>query len=631
MFDINELLSKRNQRDALKYFDKKHRTRGSTSATSDFECYWTINGSKIVDSIKNEKYEFGLINTKEILNKNGKKREISIYNSVDKFILRMLYQKLYRYFTPLFFSNSYAYQENKGVNEAIKKCKDYIDDGCNYVVEIDLKSYFDTIPLDRLESMIFEYIIDKKVRKLIHNALFCKLSSDGYIENKTIGIIQGSPISSVLANIYLTPLDNYMESNNLNWVRFADDINIYVKGIDETKTIYDNIISEIEKLGLIVNKQKSRVNEVGGSRYLGYDFIKKNSNIEVKKHVYTKSKTYNTWHTSCIHKIDHEYHILSNGVLNKKDYSILFENSEKKVYIPVEITDQINVYSNVNVSTDALNVLNEKNIRIVYISRFGEITGYYLPSQHFRSASTALKQMSFYNDNQKRLSLAKEMEIAMLHNIRSNLRYYKNRKQGSFDEAISSLDRFIEDIKSSCSVNELMLIEARARQIYYQEFNKIINDISFFFSTRSKRPPKDNINALISFGNTLLYNEFTKIISTTCLDIRIGIIHATNKRAFTLNLDFSDLFKPIITDRIIFTIINKKQIIESDFEAAENGGVYLSSEGKTIFINEFYKKLSSKIESKGRRITYRQLMINEINNYSNYINNNKKYKPYKYY
>ena len=176
-----------------------------------------------------------------------------------------------------------------------------------------------------------------------------------------------------------------------------------------------------------------------------------------------------------------------------------------------------------------------------------------------------------------------------------------------------------------------MLIEARARQIYYQELNKIINDISFFFSTRSKRPPKDNINALISFGNTLLYNEFTKIISTTCLDIRIGIIHATNKRAFTLNLDFSDLFKPIITDRIIFTIINKKQIIESDFEAAENGGVYLSPEGKTIFINEFYKKLSSKIESKGRRITYRQLMINEINNYSNYINNNKKYKPYKYY
>ena len=139
MFDINELSSKRNQRDALKYFDTQHRTRGSTSATSDFECYWTINGSKIVDSIKNEKYEFGLINTKEILNKNGKKREISIYNSVDKFILRMLYQKLYRYFTPLFFSNSYAYQENKGVNEAIKKCKDYIDDGCNYVVEIDLK------------------------------------------------------------------------------------------------------------------------------------------------------------------------------------------------------------------------------------------------------------------------------------------------------------------------------------------------------------------------------------------------------------------------------------------------------------------------------------------------------------
>lgn len=631
MFDINELLSKRNQRNALKYFDKKHKNYNSNPEMSDFENYWMINENKIVEDIKNSKFEFGLVRIKEIINKNGKKRNISIYNSLDKFILRMLYQKLERYFSPFFLSNSFAYQENKGVNEAIKKCKEYIDDGCNYVIEIDLKSYFDCIPLDRLEFIIFEYIKDNKVKKLIHDALFCRLSNDGNIEKKKIGIVQGSPISSTLANIYLTSLDKYMESNKLNWVRFADDINIYLKDIGAAQNIYENVLNEIEKLGLLVNKNKSCITEVAGSRYLGYDFINNKGNIEIKKHVYTKNKVYSAWHTSCIHKTNHEYHIVSDGVLNKKDYSILFENTEKKIFIPIEVTDQINIYSNVNVSAETLSIMNEKNIRIVYINKFGEITGYYLPSQHFKDASTCLKQFEFYNDSQKRLSLAKSMEIAMLHNIRSNLRYYRNRKQDSFENAINSINCYINDIKTADSINELMLIEGRSRQLYYQEFNKIIDDSAFHFYKRSKRPPTDMINALISFGNTLLYNEFTKIISTTSLDIRIGIIHATNRRAFTLNLDFADLFKPVITDRIIFTVINKRQIIESGFKTSENNGIYLSTESKTVFINEFYKKLSSKIEYKGKRITYRQLMANEVNSYMDYLNNGRKYKPYKYY
>lgn len=107
-----------------------------------------------------------------------------------------------------------------------------------------------------------------------------------------------------------------------------------------------------------------------------------------------------------------------------------------------------------------------------------------------------------------------------------------------------------------------------------------MEDEDFLFEKRTKRPPKDALNSMISFGNTLLYNQFLQFIWKTPLEPRIGMVHATNRRAHSLNLDFADIFKPIIVDRVIFTLINCKQIrLEEHFEKTEEGGVYLSKAG----------------------------------------------------
>lgn len=120
----------------------------------------------------------------------------------------------------------------------------------------------------------------------------------------------------------------------------------------------------------------------------------------------------------------------------------------------------------------------------------------------------------------------------------------------------------IGEINECRDVDGLMLIEARCRQQYYQSFNTILNSTDFQFTKRSRRPPKDPINALISFGNTILYNRFQQIIWKTALDSRIGVLHAANRRHYSLNLDFADVFKPIIVDKLVFSLINKGQAIE---------------------------------------------------------------------
>lgn len=276
------------------------------------------------------------------------------------------------------------------------------------------------------------------------------------------------------------------------------------------------------------------------------------------------------------------FHILSDGIINRKDFELLFENEEKTHYIPVEVTDQINIYGNVTLASNVLQTLNKREIKASFFDKYGNLIGCFLPEKCKITSGTIFIQSKKYLDEAIRVDMARRMEISGLHNIRANLRYYEKRHKGSFYEDIATVSQFIQQINCASAVNEMMLIEARARQLYYTCFDRILENENFKFVERTKRPPKNPLNACLSFGNTLLYNYFLNLIWKKGLDPRFGIIHASNRRNYSLNLDFADIFKPIIIDRIIFTMINKKMLtVTADFEKTENGGVYLSKEGKT--------------------------------------------------
>ena len=129
-----------------------------------------------------------------------------------------------------------------------------------------------------------------------------------------------------------------------------------------------------------------------------------------------------------------------------------------------------------------------------------------------------------------------------------------------------------------------------------------------------------------------MYNRFLQAIWKTSLDPRVGIVHATNQRSFSLNLDFADIYKPVIVDRVIFSLINLYQIkAEEDFEQSGSGGVYLNKQGKRVFIEQFEQKLADHITIKGKEYTYGQLMEEEVRRFLRGIMEREKYKPYKYY
>lgn len=188
-----------------------------------------------------------------------------------------------------------------------------------------------------------------------------------------------------------------------------------------------------------------------------------------------------------------------------------------------------------------------------------------------------------------------------------------------------------KELEEGKDIHDLMMTEARCRQGYYQLFGEIMKDPDYQFVRRSRRPPRDPLNAMISFGNTVLYNRIAMEISRSSLDLRIGIVHSANNRSQSLNLDIADLFKPILVDRTIFTLVNRKVLrLERDFVNQEDGSVFLSTVGKRIFLEEFNRKLFQKLTENGRTISYDTKIKKEIRKLYRFFMYDESYKPYKY-
>lgn len=387
----------------------------------------------------------------------------------------------------------------------------------------------------------------------------------------------------------------------------------------------------LEGKKLTVNKEKSGVFDVSTRSILGYDIIIRNNKVDVRKHIYRSTNQYSNWHNSNLEFINGRYHITSDGIINRQDFGLLFENEKKKHFIPVEVSDQLNIYGNVTLASNVLQTLSNREIKVSFFNKYGQLIGTFLPEKTKKSAEIILTQSKNYIDEAVRTDTARRMEIAGLHNIRANLRYYEKRHKGGFKDRIDAISGYISEINRAPTVNDMMLIEAKAKQLYYASFNDILGNEEFQFVQRTKRPPKDALNACISFGNTLLYNTFVNIIWKKGLDPRFGVVHASNRRSQSLNLDFADIFKPIIVDRIIFTMVNKKMLTAlMDFETSNNG-IYLSKEGKNVFLQMYEEKLKSKITVKGKEISYYQLLESEVQVYKKFLLSEEQYKPYKYY
>jgi CRISPR-associated protein Cas1 len=210
-----------------------------------------------------------------------------------------------------------------------------------------------------------------------------------------------------------------------------------------------------------------------------------------------------------------------------------------------------------------------------------------------------------------------------------NLKYYNNRGKDT-EPMISQIENYAAKISATQKVDELMGIEGNIRSVYYDAFNLIID--TFEMGNRTKQPPKNEVNALISFGNMMCYSECLRSIHQTQLNPTISYLHTPGERRYSLSLDISEIFKPILVDRVIFKVLNKKELQDKHFNNKLNKCI-LNESGKKIFVKAFEDRLNETIQHRSlkRNVSYRHLIKLESYKLAKHLLDMEEYKPFKMY
>ncbi len=324
----------------------------------------------------------------------------------------------------------------------------------------------------------------------------------------------------------------------------------------------------------------------------------------------------------------HSFYLYENGKLNKKNDTLLFECENEKIYLPITNIKDLYVFGCVSITKPLFELFNENKITVYFYNKIGHMIGKFIPYNSNQSGEMIVSQVNHYMDSQKRLYLAKQFVEGECYHILKVLRYYENRKKKMvYSDAITSILDLMYQINHCLTIPHLMSIEGRVREIYYSQFSTIVNN-KYILTKRVYHPPINEFNALISYGNAIIYNKILTEILRSKLDERIGYLHSTNKRRQTLNLDISEIFKPIIIDRVIFSLINKNMIKKDDFKKI-NEGIYIGKENKKILVREIENKLESEITVNKRRVKYKNLIIKEIYKLQRHFMEREEYKSLK--
>lgn len=324
-------------------------------------------------------------------------------------------------------------------------------------------------------------------------------------------------------------------------------------------------------------------------------------------------------------------YLLSSGTLKRKDNTLFIDREgERPRYLPVEQTDEIIVLGEIDLNKSLLEFLTQNKIILHFFNYHGYYAGTYYPREHLNSGAVLLAQAARCMDGEKRHRLASALIVGAIENMRKVVGYYQRRASLEAADILEDLERFEELAPGTADIPALMGIEGNARSRYYQFFDRLVQNEAFKMEERTRRPPTNRMNALISFLNQMCYLLALSQIYRTHLDPRIGFLHETNFRRFSLNLDLAEIFKPVLVDRLIFALVNKRMIQEKHFEKQTGGGILLNDKGREIVVRAWEERVNETIEHPRlkRSVSYRGLVRMEAHKLEKHILGDAVYEPF---
>jgi len=322
-----------------------------------------------------------------------------------------------------------------------------------------------------------------------------------------------------------------------------------------------------------------------------------------------------------------DHYIFSNGRLKRKNNTIYFEKETgEKIPLPIEKIRTLHLFGEIDVNSALLRYLSQYGIFLQFYNYYGFYVGTYVPREQKESGYIIVKQSEYYLDPYKRLYLAYQFLQGAVHHMQRNLRRHKEHTL----EIMAEIEAISQQFQNATDIQSLMGKEGQIRKIYYEAFNYMVKQ-DFVIEKREKQPPRDPLNALISFGNSLMYQVILSEIYRTPLNPTISYLHEPSTKRFSLSLDLAEIFKPLIVDSVILNLINKRRITDKHFDKLEGEICYLNEEGKKRFIQAWEEKLQQTVKHRklNRNTSYRFLIRLECYKLIKHLLNDEIYKPLK--
>lgn len=322
------------------------------------------------------------------------------------------------------------------------------------------------------------------------------------------------------------------------------------------------------------------------------------------------------------------YYIYSSGNVKQKDNTIRFTTVDGKTKdLPIENIDEIYFMNEVNVSSKMLSLLSRYGVIAHFFNHYQFYVGSFYPKESKLAGQLLVKQVLAYENYESRLNIAREFIKAASFNIYRNLRYYNGRGK-DVSVFMSNIEYLRKGLDKVSTIEELMGVEGNIRREYYKAWNIII-DQNINFDKRVYHPADNMINSLISYVNSLIYTKTLSEIYKTQLNPTISYLHQPGTRRFSLALDVSEIFKPLIADRMIFSMLNRNQITEKSFVDGLNG-LQLTDKASKLIMQELDERLKKTIMHRelNKNVSYQYLIRLDLYKLIKHLIGEKDYKGF---
>jgi CRISPR-associated protein Cas1 len=494
---------------------------------------------------------------------------------VHHYLLKILQDPLDR----LFDEGSIGYRKGMSREKAMEMVRNAIREGYRFVLESDITDFFGSVVHSRLTAQLELYIpvADTLVRDLIQKAI-----SEGYVLNgkyfeRMCGLAQGSPLSPLLANLYLNSFDEEAQKWNVRMIRYADDFIILTRTREEAESVLAKAGTALSDIGLKLSPDKTSIKPIAeGFQFLGISFSQNETQVDAQQEPQRLLKPL---------YVTEPYVFLNlNGdAIDIRRHQQLIET------IPLRRLSEILVMEKASFSTSLLRKCTESNIP--FTITLG--SGYYITtikpdSKKYHDLGFQQGRRYYALTDTEILSIAKDFASRKIEHYGSLFRQRYVRGQ---NRVIRELEEAVEKVRQAGNINEVRGIEGSTARKIYQNLNSFIDSEAFKIKKRERLKP-DRINSLMNFGHYMTFSRINATVRSMGLNPYLGFLHAAEDNYESLVVDIQELFRAQI-DRFLIRLVNLKVIQETDFIESDRG-MHLTHEAAKKFLEQFEYEIERK-------------------------------------